>query len=246
MRGTRRTDLLVRPILTFAPGTGSTGTLSGTLTQKKNTSYVVEIFSNATDEFSEGQTFVKDVTVTTDGTGNGSFSLSEPTGFYTATTTDPSGDTSEFSSVAGTATLAASVTTVSSSANPSTVGQQVTFTAVVTAPAYQGTPTGTVTFTIDGQAQAPVALTVIGGVDEAQFPISTLTVGPHSVSAAYSGDTNVSPSSGSLPTQTVNSPNSQATTTTLTSSLNPSTVGQQVTFTAVVTAAGSRGHRLGR
>ena len=106
----------------------------------------------------QGQTFVKDVTVTTDGTGQGSFSLTEPTGFYTATTTDPLGDTSEFSNVAGTAALPGSVTTVSSSANPSTPGQQVTFTAVVTAPGFQGTPTGTVTFTIDGQAQTPVPL----------------------------------------------------------------------------------------
>ena len=101
--------------------------------------------------------------MTTDGTGQGTFSVSEPTGFYTATATDPSGDTSDFSAVAETVTLAASVTTVSSSANPSTLGQQVTFTAVVTAPAFQGTPTGTVTFTIDGQAETPVPLAVFGG-----------------------------------------------------------------------------------
>jgi hypothetical protein len=130
---------------------------------------------------------------------------------------------------------------VSSSLNPSTVGQQVTFTAIVTAPGFTGTPTGTVTFTIDGQAQTPVALSVVGGVDEAQFVTSTLTAGQHSVSAAYSGNTNLSPSSGSLPTQTVNSSNLPATTTTLSSSLSPSTVGQQVTFTAVV----SRGTHAG-
>ncbi len=234
------------PVMTFTPGSGNTGTLSGTLTgATKNTSYDVEIFSNPTAQSEEGETFVQEVTVTTDGTGHGAFSLSEATGFYTATATDPSGDTSDFSAVAATATLAASVTTLSSSANPSTSGQQVTFTAVVTAPAYQGTPTGTVRFTIDGQAETPVPLTVAGGVDEAQFPISTLTVGQHSVSAAYSGNTSVSSSSGSLPTQTVNSPNSHATTTTLTSSLNPSTVGQQVTFTAVVTAPGFPGTPTG-
>ena len=54
----------------------------------------------------EGQTFVQDVTVTTDATGNGSFSVPEPAGFYTATATDPSGDTSAFSSIAATATPA--------------------------------------------------------------------------------------------------------------------------------------------
>ena len=80
----------------------------------------------------------------------------------------------------------------------------MTFTAVVTAPGFQGTPTGTVTFTIDGQAQTPVTLAVVGGNDQAQFTTSTLAAGSHTVSAAYSGDANVSASSGSLPTQTVN------------------------------------------
>ena len=121
----------------------------------------------------------------------------------------------------------------------------MTFTAVVTATGYQGTPTGTVTFTIDGQAQTPVPLSVVGGVDEAQFTTSTLAAGPHSVTAAYSGDTNVSASSGSLPTQTVNAPSLQPTTTTLTSSSNPSTVGQQVTFTAVVSPGTSAGTPTG-
>ena len=137
--------------------------------------------------------------------------------------------------------LHATTTTLTSSLDPSTVGQPVTFSAVVTAPGLQGTPTGTVTFTIDGQAQTPVSLAVVGGMDEAQFVASTLTAGQHSVSAAYSGDVNFSPSNGSLPTQTVNAPNLQATTTTLVSSLNPSTVGQPVTFTAVVSPSGATG-----
>ncbi len=80
------------------------------------------------------------------------------------------------------------MTTLTSSLNPSTVGQQVTFTAVVTASGFAGTPAGSVTFTIDGQARAPVSLSVVGGADEAQFATSTLTAGQHTVSAAYSGD----------------------------------------------------------
>jgi streptogramin lyase len=130
--------------------------------------------------------------------------------------------------------LAATQTAVSSSANPSTVGQPVTFTAVVTAASYQGTPTGTVTFTIDGQAQTPVPLALVGASDQAQFTTRALSAGSHTVSASYSGDDNVSASSGSLSIETVTAPNLQTTTTTLASSLNPSTVGQSVTFTAVV------------
>jgi CSLREA domain-containing protein len=225
------------PIMTFTPGTGGDGILSGTIVEAKNSSYVVEIFSNPTSVGNEGQSFVKELTVTTDGTGHGSFSLTEPAGFYTATTTDSLGNSSEYSAVAG--TVAASNTSVFSSANPSAPGQQVTFTAVVTAPSYQGTPTGTVTFTIDGVDEPPIPLSVVGGNDEATFATKTLTAGSHTVSAAYSGDANVGPSSGSLATQAVNAPGLATTTTALTSSLNPATVGQSVTFTAVVTVPGS-------
>jgi hypothetical protein len=55
-------------------------------------------------------------------------------------------------------------------------------------------------------------------------------VGSHTIAAAYSGVTNYAASSGSL-TQQVNS---AATTTTAVSSLNPSRVGDSVTYTATV------------
>jgi hypothetical protein len=136
-------------------------------------------------------------------------------------------------------------TTLVSSANPSTVGQAVTFTAVVTAPGYQGTPTGTVTFTIDGQAEAPVTVALVGGQYEARFTTSALAAGTHTVSAAYSGDAHVAGSSAALPTQTVNAPTAKATTTALATSANPSTVGQTVTFTATVSPGTSAGTPTG-
>jgi hypothetical protein len=225
------------PVLTFTPGTGSAGTLSGTLTATPNTTYVVEVFSNPAAQAIgdvQGKIFVQDVIVKTDGTGKGTLLLTEPDAFYTATAADPNGNTSAFSNAAGVVGLEASTTTVSSSQNPSNVGQQVTFTAVVTAPGYQGTLTGTVTFFIDGQAQNPVPLGVVGGHDEAQFVTSALAAGPHTVTAAYSGDTNVGSSSGSLSTQNVTATGTHSTTTMLSTSLNPSTVGAPVTFTAVV------------
>jgi parallel beta-helix repeat protein len=235
------------PDLTFTPGTGGTGTLSGTIAfAKKNASYDFEIFSDPTSQFGAGQTFLQSVPVTTDGNGNASFSISVPNGFYSATTTDSLGDTSEFSDVAGTAGLPATVTSVSSSANPSMDGQRVTFTAIVSAAGVAEAPTGTVTFTIDGIAQTPVPLSLVGGVDEAQF-VSSLTAGAHTVTASYGGDSNVGPSIGSLPNQTVNpvSPDTSPTTTSLASSSNPSSVGEQITFTAVVSSTASTGTPTG-
>jgi hypothetical protein len=78
---------------------------------------------------------------------------------------------------------------------------------------------------------------VSGG--KASVSTSTLSVGPHSLTAAYSGDANFSTSTSSALNQTVNK---AGTTTTLTSSPNPSNTGQAVTFTATVspsTATGS-------
>ena len=66
----------------------------------------------------------------------------------------------------------------------------MTLTAVV-ATTGTGTPGGTVTFTIDGTAQTPAALTLVGGQDVAAFSTSTLTLGHHTITAAYSGGDNL-------------------------------------------------------
>jgi hypothetical protein len=234
---------LLPPVLTFTPTAASTGTLSGKFTGSPNASYVVQIFSNPAKPplgHEQGKTFLQAVTVKTDGSGNGTFSVTELAGqYYTANVTDPSGGTSTFSKAVGSAALVASTTTVSSSLNPSTLGQPVTFTATVAAPSYAGTPTGTVTFIIDGQAQSPVTLALFGNSDQAQFTTGALSAGSHTVSASYSGDMHASGSTGSLSTQTVTAHDVHPTTTTLTSSLNPSTAGQPVTFTAIVSPNGA-------
>jgi len=88
-------------------------------------------------------------------------------------------------------------TAVSSSVNPSDFGESVTFTATVTSGA--GTPTGTVQFK-DGAGPITCAnaggQTLSGGVATCQ--IATLSAGPHTITADYSGDTNFNSSSGTL------------------------------------------------
>src|SRR5439155_25830543 len=62
---------------------------------------------------------------------------------------------------------------------------------------------------------------------------SSLSVGSHSITAVYSGDSSFNTSTSGTVTQVVNQ---ASTSTALTSGTNPSVFGQSVTFTATVTA----------
>ena len=116
-------------------------------------------------------------------------------------------------------------TSLFSSLNPSTFGQSVTFTANVSSAG--GTPTGTVEFRDSGVLIG--AGTLSGGV--ATFSTS-LGAGAHQMTAVYTGTPIFLGSTSEVGTQTVDQ---AATTTTLSSSPEPSNVGQVVTFTAAVT-----------
>jgi predicted extracellular nuclease len=86
----------------------------------------------------------------------------------------------------------ATATSVASSANPATIGGAVRFTATISGLA----PDGAVQFTVDGRALgAPVP--VVNGVATSD-PVSSLGLGSHAVSAAYSGSGSYLASSGSL------------------------------------------------
>ena len=129
-------------------------------------------------------------------------------------------------SVTETVNQAATTATVSSSATPSAYNQSVTFSASV-APAYGGNATGTFTF-LDGATSLGTASV---SNNTAQLAISTLSVGTHSVTAKYSGDSNFTGSTSAALSQTVNP---ATTTTTVVTNLNPSTYGQPVSFSVTV------------
>jgi hypothetical protein len=80
------------------------------------------------------------------------------------------------------------VTTITSSPNPSVVGELVTITATVKAAVPgSGNPTGTVTFHVDGTAVA--TLTLDSSVDSrAVYSTVRLAVGSHAITATYGGD----------------------------------------------------------
>jgi len=121
-------------------------------------------------------------------------------------------------------------TTLVSSPNPSIFGQSVNLTATVSPAA----ATGTVTFK-EGTTNLGTA-TLSGGT--ARLSTTTLAVGSHSITTVYVGDTNCNGSTSAGLVQTVNKGN---TTTTLASSLNPSTFGQPVNLTARVSPAAATG-----
>jgi len=100
---------------------------------------------------------------------------------------------------------AATTTALSSSLNPSSLAQNVTFTATVSSTA--GTPTGTVTFKDGGNAIscANGGGQTLNGSGVATCQTASVTAGTHVITADYSGDTNFAISSGTLsPNQVVN------------------------------------------
>ena len=124
---------------------------------------------------------------------------------------------------------ATSTTVLASSPDPSTIGQSVLLVATV-AGQFGGTPTGTVTF--KGGANFLGTSTVNNG--QATLNFAFKTSGVRSVIATYSGDPNFLTSASAPVQQTVNK---VPTTTVVTSSQNPSSFGQLVTFTAAVISA---------
>jgi hypothetical protein len=120
---------------------------------------------------------------------------------------------------------------VASSLNPSNYGQSVTFTATLTGP--NTIPTGTVTF-LDGATV--IGTGTLDATGKATMATSALVVGNHPITAQYGGDSNFGAATSAPITQTVDA---VAATVTVTSSINPSSFGQSVTFTVTVTGTGA-------
>ncbi|MFE7782421.1 Ig-like domain repeat protein [Streptomyces libani] len=171
----------------------------------------------------------------TDGTATLTHAWASTFGSPYALTAEYSGDT-DFTPSTGTdtqtVTPAATTTAVASSPDPAVTGQPVDITATVSAAAPgAGTPTGTVTFDF-GDGTPSVTATVTAGVATATHTWAGTSGSPYTVTADYSGDTDFASSTGT-DSQTVGQTSSSMT---LFTSPDPSVAGQQVTFTARVTA----------
>src|SRR5258708_11563437 len=90
-----------------------------------------------------------------------------------------------------------------------------------------GTPTGNVTFFDGGTSLGSVNLSG----SSAQLTLASLSLGSHSITAKYNGDSNYTASSSATLTQSVSQSGSS---TALVSNAHPSSYGQAVAFTPTV------------
>jgi hypothetical protein len=110
---------------------------------------------------------------------------------------------SAVSQVVNAAPLADATSTLASSSNPSSSGQNVTFTMTVGGSA--GTPTGTVNF-MDGGTSLAGCTAVALGAGSAACSTAALAVGTHSITAAYSGDASYNAGVSNTVMQSVQAP----------------------------------------
>ena len=141
--------------------------------------------------------------------------------------------TSLSSGLSQTVTKAGTTTSLNANPNPATTSQTITLSASVQTqygvPQGGGSASGTVTF-MDGQNKVLGTATLLNGSTALQL---TLGQGSHNLTAVYGGDSNNTGSTSPVVVEAVTAP--QPSSTTISSSLNPSYVGQSVTFTAAVT-----------
>jgi hypothetical protein len=153
-------------------------------------------------------------------------------GTYTLTGTYSGDGNYGAATLTGTLTISqiATTTTLVGVLSPIYYGQIIAYAGIEEVSPYPGG--GTLDFTINGAVACTITLPAIGTTQ--YCPDTTgvgYSVGKYIVQSVYSGDTNFLPSSSpAIPVIILPDPTSIQ----LTSSLNPSTVGQAVTFTASI------------
>ena len=135
--------------------------------------------------------------------------------------------------------------TLASSSNPSTFGQPVTLSATFLSLPYPTSlgpsilpATGTVTFF---DAATPIGTATLNASGVASITTSTLAIGTHPITATYAATVSFNASATTALPQVVKAAPLRGTSTVLTSSLNPSLLGQSVTFTANINSGPSGG-----
>ena len=172
--------------LTATPGNGQVG-LSWAAASGA-TGYGVHRSTTSGGAYTAVKTNIVGTSFTDTGLANGT------TYYYivTATNAEGEGGASNEASVTPVPPSTPTATALTSSPNPSTLGQSATFTATVTSSG--GVPAGTVTFT-EGATMWASGVTVDGG-GHASFSTTTLTTGSHVLTASFTGASGWGNSSG--------------------------------------------------
>lgn len=118
---------------------------------------------------------------------------------YQTTATRGADDVESTSTEVGPVTPATVASTTTLSVAPASGGYGAARTATATVAAPDGTPTGSVTFTLDGKT---ATASLSGGKATWKLP-SDLAVGAHTLSASYAGDSATDPSASTATTVTV-------------------------------------------
>jgi hypothetical protein len=157
--------------VTLAPGATAYGALTGTVT------------------FYDGSTAIGSGPVTINANGQATLSITTLTVGSHALTVRFNGNTDYAAStsapISQTVQETGTQTVLTSAASTTLMGKPAVFTAVVTSAT--GTPTGQISFR-DGATQ--LSSVRLGANGTASFTITTLSRGAHSITAAYSGDSN--------------------------------------------------------
>ena len=187
-------------------------------------------YASAFHDITAGNNIVPCTAGSTDCPSNGEMGYSAETGYDQATGLGSVNAFNLATAFTSVALKGGTTTTVAVSPSSPATGVTVTLTATVAHTSGTTAPTGTVTFTVDGTAESPVALA--NGV--ATTTTSFSTGGAHTVLAAYSGDTNYYASASATTTINVGAAGGAATTTSLTASPTTVALYGALTLTATV------------
>jgi streptogramin lyase len=179
-------------VLTAASSSSNGTTVSGAVTSAAGIPFRVEFFANPALDPSgsgQGQTYLGFATMTTDSSGNATFTATGlaplPAGqaVLSATLTDLATNATGGFCHDGVVAVAG----LTSSANSSVYGQPVTFTAAISGYAAGfGTPSGSVDF-VDTTTNTDLGTVALSG-GSATLTTSALTAGAHDIEAVYGGD----------------------------------------------------------
>jgi uncharacterized repeat protein (TIGR01451 family)/CSLREA domain-containing protein len=161
------------PLLTAAGSAqGGGSNFQGMLNSTPGTSYRIEFFANTLCDATgngEGRTFIGATQVMTDGSGNAGFNATFQTAvplgsFITATATDPSGNTSEFSACLNFVALADLSISKGATPDPAIIGANITFTITVSNSGPDAAQSVTVTDNLPSSVTFLNCSSTLGGV----------------------------------------------------------------------------------